>query len=43
MLVGDPVGAARQSIGDEAVDRAIAEGKAMDADQAVAYALGDSD
>ncbi len=30
-------------MGDEAVDGAIAEGKAMEPDQAVAYALADSE
>jgi predicted ATPase/class 3 adenylate cyclase len=35
----DPVPAAREAIGDEAVDQAMAEGRAMDLDKAVAYAL----
>jgi hypothetical protein len=29
---------ARQAIGDEAVDRALAEGRAMDRDAVIAYA-----
>ena len=37
-MIGDPVAAARQAIGDEAVERAMAEGRAMDFDTAVAYA-----
>jgi predicted ATPase/class 3 adenylate cyclase len=37
-LIGDPVGMARQAIGDEAVDHALAEGSAMDPDAAIAYA-----
>jgi predicted ATPase len=41
-LIGDPVGMARQAIGDEAVDRALAEGRAMDRDAAIAYAHADS-
>ena len=41
-LMGDPVGMARQVIGDEAVDRALAEGRAMDRDAAIAYAHEDS-
>jgi len=40
-LLGDPVGMARQAIGDEAVDRALAEGRAMDLDGAIAYAHED--
>jgi hypothetical protein len=36
-LMGDPVGMARQAIADEAVDRALAEGRAMDRDAAIAY------
>jgi predicted ATPase/class 3 adenylate cyclase len=35
----DPEPAARAAIGDEAVDRALQEGRAMDVDDAVAYAL----
>jgi tetratricopeptide (TPR) repeat protein len=41
----DPIPTARKAIGDEAVDRAMAEGRAMDLDKAVAYAMeepGDS-
>jgi predicted ATPase/class 3 adenylate cyclase len=34
----DPVGDARKAIGDEATDRALAEGRAMSRDEAVAYA-----
>jgi len=41
-LMGDPVGMARQAIGDEAVDRALAEGRAMDPDATSAYAHEDS-
>lgn len=40
-LMGDPVGAARAAIGDEVVDEAIAEGRAMELDKAIAYAAGD--
>jgi hypothetical protein len=36
--MGDPVGMARQAIGDEAVDRAMAEGRAMDVDATIEYA-----
>jgi predicted ATPase/class 3 adenylate cyclase len=43
MMIGDPVGAARAALGDEAVDTAIAEGKAMGPDEAVGYALSDSE
>ena len=39
MKLDDPAPAAREAIGDEAVDRAVAEGRAMDLDKAVAYAL----
>ena len=42
IFIGDPVGTARAAIGDKAVEEAIAEGKAMDADKAIAYALEDS-
>jgi predicted ATPase/class 3 adenylate cyclase len=35
---GDPVGDSRKAIGDEAVDRALAEGRAMTREEAVAYA-----
>jgi predicted ATPase len=36
-LIGDPVGMARQAIGDQAVDQALAEGRAMDRDTTIAY------
>jgi predicted ATPase/class 3 adenylate cyclase len=39
MKLEDPTAAAREAIGDEAVDRAVAEGRAMDLDKAVAYAM----
>jgi predicted ATPase len=39
----DPVGDARKAIGDEATDRALAEGRAMSRDQAVAYARTEHD
>ncbi|HEX2032401.1 MAG TPA: adenylate/guanylate cyclase domain-containing protein [Actinomycetota bacterium] len=39
MRVSNPTPAAREAIGAEAVDRAVAEGRAMDLDKAVAYAL----
>ncbi len=38
LLIGDPLGTARQAIGDEAVDRALAEGRNLDLDAVVAYA-----
>lgn len=41
-LIGDPLTAARQALGDEAVDRALAEGSAMDLDAAIAYAHADA-
>ncbi|HTF39849.1 MAG TPA: hypothetical protein VK754_04555, partial [Propionibacteriaceae bacterium] len=37
-LMGDPVGMARQAIGDQAVDLALADGRAMDRDAVIAYA-----
>jgi predicted ATPase/class 3 adenylate cyclase len=37
-LIGDPLAVARQSLGDEPVDRALAEGRAMDLDAAIEYA-----
>jgi predicted ATPase/class 3 adenylate cyclase len=40
---GDPVGDARQAIGDEATDRALAEGRAMTGEEAVAYARAADD
>jgi predicted ATPase/class 3 adenylate cyclase len=39
-LRGDSVGEARKAIGDEATNRALAAGRAMSLDQAVAYARG---
>jgi tetratricopeptide (TPR) repeat protein len=39
MKLKNPTGVARKTIGDEAVDRTVAEGRAMDLDKAVAYAL----
>jgi tetratricopeptide (TPR) repeat protein len=39
----DPVGDARKAIGDEATDRALAEGRAMSREQAVAYARSADD
>jgi predicted ATPase/class 3 adenylate cyclase len=39
MKLDDPTPAAREAIGDEAVDRAVAEGRAMDLEKAVAYAM----
>jgi predicted ATPase/class 3 adenylate cyclase len=41
-MIRDPVAAAREAIGDGAVDRALAEGKAMDHEAMIAYAEGDS-
>ncbi|CAN5708933.1 hypothetical protein BH23CHL7_BH23CHL7_23390 [soil metagenome] len=38
LLVVDPLGTARQAIGDEAVEGALAEGRAMDPEAVVAYA-----
>jgi hypothetical protein len=43
IMMGDPVGAARAALGDKAVEAAIAEGKAMGPDEAVGYALSDSE
>jgi len=40
-LIGDPVAAARAAIGDDAVERALGEGRAMDLDAAIAYAHAD--
>ncbi|HYN69478.1 MAG TPA: adenylate/guanylate cyclase domain-containing protein [Candidatus Eisenbacteria bacterium] len=37
-LLGDPVAASRPAIGDDAVDQALAQGRAMDLDAAIAYA-----
>jgi predicted ATPase/class 3 adenylate cyclase len=42
-LLGDPLGDARRAIGDEATDRALAEGRAMSRDEAVAYARKSDD
>jgi tetratricopeptide (TPR) repeat protein len=42
LLVVDPLGTARQAIGDEAVERARAEGRAMDPEAVVAYADADA-
>jgi tetratricopeptide (TPR) repeat protein len=39
--LGDPEGDARRAIGDEAFERARAEGFAMDVEEAVSYAVGD--
>ncbi|TMB50246.1 MAG: adenylate/guanylate cyclase domain-containing protein [Chloroflexi bacterium] len=39
-LVGDPVGAARAAIGDEAVERALAAGRSMQPEAVIAYARG---
>ncbi|MEX1169410.1 MAG: tetratricopeptide repeat protein [Chloroflexota bacterium] len=41
--MGDPEGDARRAIGDEAFERARAEGKAMAIEEAVSYALADRD
>ena len=41
-LMGDPVGLARQAIGDDAVGQALSEGRAMDREAAIAYAHEDS-
>jgi hypothetical protein len=37
-MIGDPVAAAREAIGDEKVERALASGRTMDHNAAVAYA-----
>jgi predicted ATPase/class 3 adenylate cyclase len=42
-LLGDPVGDARKAIGKEATDRALADGRAMTRDEAVAYARSADD
>ncbi len=39
LMMGDPVDAARKAIGDDPVDRALTEGRAMSPDQAADYAL----
>jgi predicted ATPase/class 3 adenylate cyclase len=40
---GDPVDLARAAIGDAAVEEALADGRAMEPDKAIAYVLDDSD
>jgi predicted ATPase/class 3 adenylate cyclase len=40
-LIGDPVATAREAVGDEAVERALAAGRMMDADAVIAYAHAD--
>jgi predicted ATPase/class 3 adenylate cyclase len=42
-LIGDPVAAARQAIGDEAVERGLAEGRQMDYETMLDYAHVDTD
>lgn len=42
-LLGDPVGAARDAIGNAGADAAIAEGKRLDYETALTYAHGDDD
>ena len=37
-MIGDPITAAREAIGDESVERALAEGRTMDHNAALAYA-----
>ena len=39
-MIGDPVAAAREAIGQEMVERALAAGRAMDHDAALAFAHG---
>jgi predicted ATPase/class 3 adenylate cyclase len=39
-LIGDPVGAARQAIGDQAVEKGLAEGRQMSFEDLLAYAHG---
>jgi tetratricopeptide (TPR) repeat protein len=41
LMMGDPVEDAKSAIGDDAVDRAVAQGRAMSLDQAADYALGE--
>jgi len=41
-LIGDPVAVARQTLGDAVVGRALAEGRAMDLDAAIAFAHEDA-
>jgi predicted ATPase/class 3 adenylate cyclase len=42
LLIVDPLGTARQAIGDEAVERGLAEGRAMDPEAVIAYAHADA-
>jgi predicted ATPase/class 3 adenylate cyclase len=42
-MLGDPIGAARTTIGGETADRALAEGRAMTREEAVAYARSADD
>ena len=42
-MLGDPIGAARETIGGEAIDRSLAEGRAMTREEAVAYARSADD
>ena len=42
LVIGDPLATARQAIGDEAVDRALAEGRNLDLDAVLAYARADA-
>jgi len=39
MRLGDPLGDARREAGDAAVEQALAQGRAMQDDQIVRYAL----
>ena len=41
--LGDPEGAARKTIGDDAFEQRRAEGQAMSVDEGVAYALSGDD
>lgn len=41
-LIGDRLDAARKALGHEAVDHALAEGREMDFDAAIAYAHDDT-
>ena len=40
-LIGDPVAAAREAIGDEAVEAGLADGRSMDAEAVMTFAHGD--
>jgi hypothetical protein len=40
-MPADVLGAARAAVGDEAVDRALADGRAMDIQRAAEYALSE--